>query len=282
MGISIIIKIEYYNYLSVPSGNFFKLNELSNNEYLILLKFLNGENYQGFYETLDTLISKTISNFNNLDICDKIYIYLTYYFYSIRPTILLKSEKVSSIEVPLELILESIESNYIKKEENVKIYSWDMKIGYPKNIIFDKPNSISIDFLSSLREINDILIDEEHLEKLRPSIPIKIINEIEHKVKKYFQMKIDILDDENINENILSSNIFYTIAHIYKDSLDNFYNMQYLLTHYVRVSWDSLLKMTPIETTILYKNFITDKEKQNENNNNGTYDPNIEDSLMGY
>lgn len=253
-----------------------------------MLKFLNGENYQGFYETLDSLISKTIANFENLDICDKIYIYLAYYFYSVRSTILLKSEHISSIEISLATILENIETNYLKKEENLKISSWDIKISYPKNIIFDEPNSISIDFLSSLREINNIKIDKTRLEQLRTNIPIKMVNEIEYAVKKYFQMTINIIKNisglENITEDILSSNIFYTIAHIYKDSLDNFYNMQYLLTHYVRVSWDSLLEMTPVETTILYKNFITDKEKQNENNNNsmGIHDPNMEDTLMGY
>jgi hypothetical protein len=62
--------------------------------------------------------------------------------------------------------------------------------------------------------------------------------------------------------------------------------MQYLLTHYIRVAWESILDMTPIETTILYKNFIEDKEKQNEKskrgNNLNIHDPNVSDTLNPY
>ena len=37
-----------------------------------MLKFLNGENYQGFYDALDELISESINDFSTLDICDKV------------------------------------------------------------------------------------------------------------------------------------------------------------------------------------------------------------------
>lgn len=46
--------------------------------------------------------------------------------------------------------------------------------------------------------------------------------------------------------------------------------------------------MTPVETTILYKNFIDDKEKQNENSKSkgkghiNMNDPNVADTLMPY
>jgi hypothetical protein len=43
--------------------------------------------------------------------------------------------------------------------------------------------------------------------------------------------------------------------------------------------------MTPVETSILYKNFIEDKEKQNEKSKGkhgviNTHDPNINDTLL--
>lgn len=275
--------------MSTPSGKHYNLKELSNKEYLILLKFLNGENFQGFYNALDTLILKSIPDFNDLDICDKAYIYIAYYFYSVRSSISIKGEKIDSMEVPLNFMLDSIENNYKKESIDIKFHNWNAKIHYPKKLIFDEANTLLIDFLSALRYIDKIEITFEQLESLRKSIPTKLINDVEYEVKKHLSLEVDIAKDvpgvKNIIENILNPSIFYSIAFIYKELLENFYNMQYLLTHYVRVDWESLLRMTPIETTILYKNFIEDKEKQNEKSKKGTinmHDPNISDTLTGY
>ena len=58
---------------------------MRNREYLVLLKFLNGDNYKGFYKALDTLIKESIDCFDTLDICDKAYIYIAYYLF--QPTL---------------------------------------------------------------------------------------------------------------------------------------------------------------------------------------------------
>lgn len=268
--------------MSTPSGKHFNLKELTNKEYLVLLKFLNGENFQGFYNALDTLILESIPEFLDLDICDKAYIYIAYYFYSIRSSISIKNEKISSIEVPLTYMLDSIENNYKKELISIKFYNRDAKIHYPKKLVFDETNIILIDFLSGLRFIENIDITNKKLESLRNSVSIKVLNDIEYEIKKHLNFEVEIAKNipnvKSISENILNSSLFYSIAYIYKELLENFYNMQYLLTHYIKVDWESLLKMTPIETTILYKNFIEDKEKQNEKSKNNflnVNDPNI-------
>jgi hypothetical protein len=256
---------------------------------LILLKFLNGENYEGFYNALDALISESIDNFKNLDICDKIYIYIAYYFYSVRTSISLKSDKFDSVEVPLTVLLDSLESRYKKEYIEVPFYNWKAKVHYPTSIYFDEPNTIVVDLLSSLRFIEGLEIKSEQIEDIRKSTPTKVLNDFYFEVIHNMELKADIAKDipgtDDITENILNPSIFYSIAFIYKDLLDNFYNMQYLLTHYVRVSWEAILEMTPIETTILYKNFIEDKERQNEKSKNGSinvHDPNVADTLNGF
>lgn len=256
---------------------------MSNREYLILLKFLNGENFKGFYNALDKLILESIPSFNELDICDKAYIYVAYYFYSVRSSISIKSDKVDSAEVPLTRMLDSLEKNYNKEYVNIKFHKWNAKIHYPTTLIFDETNSLLIDYLSALRSVEGIEITSQNLESLRKSIPLKLINDIEYEVRKSFSLNVEICKDiaslPSIVENILNPAIFYSIALIYKDLLDNFYSMQYLLTHYVRVSWDSLLDMTPVETAILYKNFVEDKERQNEKSKDGSSIMNSENLL---
>lgn len=284
--------IEYYNYLTTPSGKSFSLKELKNKEYLILLKFLNGDNYKGFYNALDCLIKESIECFDSLDICDKAYIYIAYYFYSVRGSISLKGQKVDSVEVPLTIMLDSIESSYKKARVSFKIASYDVEIHYPTKLLFDDNESFIIDKFSALRSFAGNIIDNNTLEQLREAIPTKFINEIEYQTDKNYNTEIIINhagpNSNKIADDILKPSMFYSIAFIYKDMLENFYNMQYLITHYIRVSWESLLDMTPIETTILYKNFIDDKEKQNEktksskSNYINVNDPNIADTLMPY
>lgn len=284
--------VEYYNYLTTPSGKSFNIKELKNSEYLILLKFLNGENYKGFYKALDALLTESIPDFENLNLCDKAYIYIAYYFYSVRGSIVVQGSKVDSVEVPLTVMLDSIEEGYIKESAECEINSWKTKVYYPKYLIFDDNDRIAIDKFSAIESIaNNKLDTKKQLESLRSVMPTKYINEIEYQVDKHFNTEVVICphgpNSNKITENLMNPSLFYSIAFIYKDLLDNFYNMQYLVTHYIRVDWTSLLNMTPIELNILYRNFIEDKEKQNEKNSSkvkgiNMNDPNVADSLMPY
>lgn len=183
-------------------------------------------------------------------------------------------------------MLDSIEENYNKTKKVLTINNANLKIHYPKKLLFDDNNQLFIDILSGITEVNNYEINEEKLEKLRSALSIKAINDIEYEIIKNYDLAIDICKDlpgtTDISENILSPNIFYSIAYIYKDMLENFYNMQYLVCHYIKIGWEDYLSMTPIETTILYKNFIDDKEQQNKNNKNiNINDPIINENLLG-
>ena len=268
------INIKYYNYCTVPSGKEYYLNELTNKDYLILLKFLNGENLKGFYNTLDLLIKDSIPEFDSLDICDKAYIYIVYYYYSVRSSISLKADKFDSVEVPLTILLDSLEQGYKKEHIKCSFHNWSADVHYPTKLIFDDNNTILIDYLSSLRAVATVPINAENLEQLRTQTSTKILSDLEYEVQQNLSYKVDISknipNSTDISDDVLSPGIFYSISYIYKDLLENFYNMQYLMTHYIKVSWDSLLNMTPLESSILYKNYIQDKEKQNEAAKNKT------------
>ena len=146
------------------------------------------------------MISESIPEFKLLDICDKAYIYIAYYFYSVRSSISLKSEKFDSVEVPLTILLDSIESNYKKESINYKFYNWNSIIHYPTQLIFDDPSTIAIDMLSSLRKIESLEIKQEHLEDIRKSTPTKILSELDYAVIKNFslplQSELDVLRTE--------------------------------------------------------------------------------------
>lgn len=260
---------------------------MKNEEYLVLMKFLNGDNYKGFYNALDSLIKESIPDFDELNLCDKAYVYIANYYYSVKNEISIKGEKVDTVSLPLIIILDEIERKYQKDLLNFDFLGHNSQIHYPKFLMFDNNDSILIDYTSGLIKVDDIKLSPDQLIILNKHTPIKILNELINEIKKKYNFEIFISNGipgiKELKDNMLNPSFFYSIAYIYKDLLENFYNMQYMACHYIRVDWNSILKMTPLELSILYKNFIEDKEKQNDaskKNRRGTIsslDPNISD-----
>ena len=284
--------MKYYNYLTTPSGKKFTLYEIENKEYLVLLKFLNGDNFKGFFDSLNELIKKSIPEFDSLDICDKAYTYIAYYYYSIKSQISVKADKFDSVDVPLTIVLNSLEEYYKKDFLTIDFYKWkNCIIGYP-TLLDITEDSINIDYSSALREINGLSLSEEQKRLISKNAPLKDLAKLEVIVKHNYSSRVyfakDIIGTKDIYDDIINPAVFYSIAYMYKESLEHFYNMLYLVCHYIRVQWDSLLDMTPVEMMILYNNFVEDKENQAKNSKKhsgkgiNVHDPNIADSLIGY
>lgn len=281
--------MRYYNYLTTPSGKSCNLYELKNKDYIILLKFLNGENFEGFYKKLNSLIVESIPDFFELDIIDKAYLYVAYFYYSIKTSINIKAEKFDAVEVPLTILLDSLEENYNKNILDYKFYKWDgCKVSYPSRIIL-KDNNIDIDYTSGLKEISEHKLTTEEVKYIAENAPLYDLNQLENFITNNFSQEIyvakNIMGIKDIKDNMIHPSLFYSIAYIYKDSLEHYYNLLYLVCHYIRVQWESLLDMTPVEMMILYNNFIEDKEAQNKkhskNKTLNLNDPNVADMMMG-
>lgn len=82
----------YKNYLTTPSGRYCEISELVNADYLILLKCLQGENYQLFFTCLDDVVKRDLPDFSSYNIIDKCYIYMAYCMYSIRASITVRNK----------------------------------------------------------------------------------------------------------------------------------------------------------------------------------------------
>lgn len=281
--------MKYYNYLTIPSGKTCYLHELTNKDYIILLKFLNGENFKGFYNKLNTLILESIPDFIDFDIVDKAYVYIAYFYYSIKTSINIKAQKFDAAEVPLNIILDSLENAYKKEPLQTHFYKWDnCKVSYPTQLFF-KEDSIDIDYTSGLKSINGLEITPENIKDIRVLAPLYDLNQLELFIRDNFSDEIYIAKGIpgliDIKENLINPSLFYSIAYIYKDSLEHYYNLLYLICHYIRVQWESLLEMTPVELMILYNNFIEDKENQNKKNSKNktinVNDPNVADMMLG-
>ena len=86
--------MDYKNYLTTPSGRYCEVKDITNEEYLILVKFLEAKKYDNFFMALDEIVKKSIPDFDDYDIVEKAYVYIAMCMYSIRPVISVNNKSI--------------------------------------------------------------------------------------------------------------------------------------------------------------------------------------------
>ena len=276
--------MKYYNTLTTPSGKKCKLYEIQNDDYISLLKFINATDYEGFYNGLDELISESINDFESYNLFDKAYVYVAFFYYSVKESLTLNSKKSNEEIVSLVTLLDEIEKVYKNETQLLSIKNLIFEINVPRRLKLED-NNIFVDYYSGLSKVNGIDVEAtDKCEKLLESMPYEFLGPIYDTAKKISDVKMNLFVGTTLEESfrgITLDSLFYIIVNIFNDSLTNFYSMFYILIHYGRLSYTDILKFTPVELQIYYNNFIEDKEKQNTSNKVNMNDPNVNDSLMG-
>jgi hypothetical protein len=86
--------MEYYNFLTTPSGRYCEVKDIINEEYLIMVKFLESENYKAFFQCLNEIVYRDIPNFDEFNIIDKCYVYMAMCMYSIKGAITINNKQL--------------------------------------------------------------------------------------------------------------------------------------------------------------------------------------------
>ena len=277
--------IEYFNYLTIPSGGKYRLKEINSREYITILKYLNGDNYKDFFKCLDYIIAETIDDFAEFNLVDKAYIYIAFFYYSVKPILNIKAKTGFEEFLDLADMLNVIEELYQPVEITTKISGYEnCLISWPSNFELSEENIIDIDKSSILKTINGIKLDDKKRVVLMEHLQAADFNTLYDLYNKHFNISISLFQGTSLASQFQSckiNDIFYLITNIYKEGLDNYYKFIYIIIHYGRLSYSDILLMTPAELSIYYNNFVEDKEKQKESNSISTSDPNINDSLVG-
>ena len=258
--------MRYYNYLTTPSGKYCELNEISNKEYLVLLKFLQADNYRGFFKNLDEKVKETVPDFSNYNIVDKCYVYLALCTYSIRSVARVSNNFIGDQDVELTLLLDNIEKSYHDKRiifdlnEKVKIV-----MGVPTKFYVDENNNITIDYLSNILSVNEKKMDEESSLRLLNALSTKQKMLIEEKVKSNLTEKFDIF--ENVPMNKLEIPLYrfpliLNIANIFRMGLKSFYDVMYMCMRHVEMDYQGFMELSYMESDIILKTCIEEKQEE--------------------
>lgn len=270
-----MVNLRYHNFLSTPSGKKCTLYEIINENYLVLIKFIEAKDVANFYKCLDELIKESIPDFDEYNLIDKAYIYLAYCFYSIHSSVSYRSTGVVEREISLNEILNNIEEDFTNLEKEYKFKNLVVKCSYPRTLIISD-ESILIDYASALDSVNDIKFknNEERINFLR-SIGPKWSMQLEMAIRRDFTVLCAMfrngvgpfaLDTEKVN--ILDGGLFDSIMQIYREPLADYYKVLYYHIEYLRMSYDSYMRMTPLETRYIFNQFAEDKERQAQEQQN--------------
>ena len=263
----------YKNYLTTPSGRYCQLQDICNEEYMILVKYIQAEDYENFYKCLIEITKRDIPDFDDFDLVEKCYIWISMCMYSIRSIIEVTNKHLGSQEVKISDILNNIESQY---KPNVTVEyklndNFTLGFGYPKSFSFQN-NSPIIDFYSGLETLNNQQLSSEQKESLKNALPTKYMASIESFLRDKFRCEIDLLHGVPMNSltiNVMGEGILANIISFYRMSLDVFYQIMYAVIRHLRMSYSDFMKISQVESTILLKHVANENATQEENVENG-------------
>lgn len=262
-------KLQYHNFLSTPTGKNCILYEINNENYLVLLKFIEAKDISNFYKSLDILIKETIPDFDEYNLIDKAYVYLAYCFYSIHSSVTYKTNGIAERKISLNTILNNIEEDFENIDKEYKFNNISVKASYPKSLIING-ESINIDYISALDSVNGISFKNNiernnFLNKISP----KWAMQLEMAIRRdficecaMFKNNVGPFIQEADKSNILDGGLFESIMQIYCEPLAEYYKILYYHIEYLRMSYDSYMRMTPLETRFIFNQFVEDKERQ--------------------
>ena len=255
--------ISYTNYITTPFGKEGSLKEIKNDEYFILLKFIQAKDYSGFYHALDELVKETIPDFDEYNVIEKAYVYLALCFYSVHNTIVTENTVLGPIEYSLGHFFESIDSccSQIPSSFKYELSSTiSAELSIPTQLILTH-SEINIDYSTGLTKIKDITLEtEKERQDLFKEINPKLAIQLEREMKKRFGADCNLFNDVSVN--LILPDIFYIIFQIYMEKLEDYYELLYYSFEYLKWSWDTFKAFTPLETKILFNEFKIDKERQ--------------------
>lgn len=253
----------------VPSGKVYYINELKNELYFALHKFIVSEDFYGFYAALDDHIRQTIPEIDKLTLLDKLYLYLILSASCIRSTISLPPESTAELENPPEIslikILDSLKE-FVLTPVKYTVNNITLELFFPTRLE-EVNDTITFDPLSAVRTvtINNTtykIETKEDIQLLNNLIPIEsyynLINFIMDTFNQnivFYKGKIEIPLLNQYFFRYLANNIFYS-------GIQSQFDLMYLLQRHLNLSVSDFMKLSPADTNVLFAKLIQEKEDE--------------------
>lgn len=264
------------------SGREIRVPELTNRQYLHIIKYCENKDYEGLNQFLINLLNIDPI----LDILDRLYLLIYYRIVFISHVIAFKNDQQNTLEYDLNLCLLKLEELYTSTNHTVNIDNFYITLGLPRTLYFHDINhtynSVICDIsLPNAASIQFQTLSEIDQDKILSLLPPKIINYIDihlNNISSLFDGKIlidsnDRFGLDSLKLKLLSNNNIAFISALYSHNILDFMETQYGFITKISASPDFFWEMSPIDSKIMLNIHNAEIEKSNQELQNNQQQP---------
>lgn len=258
--------------LNLPSGKSILVNELTNKQYLVILKFCENADLKGLNAFFNTLFD---SSYKTLNIVDKFYTLLAYRMLFIDPEIGFKFDN-NQITLSIADILHKIDQSTRDYTFKCRIDGIDIELDLPNVIHFTSIDDLFTGVITSLTLNNKQIafsdLDEKSKSDILSMMPTSCFNAIRNyidTISKQLQSFIILEENKEFNVqeikiDIISNGFLAFISNIYSTGLQNFLELLYHSSTKLNISSDTFFSLTPLDVRVLFNIYNRDVEQRNK------------------
>jgi len=241
----------------LPSGRKCRVEELSNREYLSIIKFAQNSDYAGLSNYFE---DKYIEP--DMHIFDRFYLLVYIRMLFIESSITLEVNK-RTIDISLDSLLNNLEANYIDLETKFEENGIEIILDLPQVTYYNNIDDLYISTIKQVKIADDIVIFSSLNAQERLLIMDNLPATIFVRIKKYIQtiqdnlLDIDIISEnksigvQKLSVNIIGNGVMHFISSLYGTDLKGFYTLIYMFQNTILPGSNYFFDMSPVETQII-------------------------------
>lgn len=257
--------------VELPSGKKTRLIEIKNRDYCILNKFCNNGDFEGF----ESVISKLIPGYYDMNVLDKAAALITFRALYIDPDLTVLNDESIPVTLPINMLLENIEKLPKLRPIHGECSDFEYVVGLPT--CFDSASSDIYTIIKSIT-YSDKILENEYVQEVFDFLPCEVFSDINKSVliqhgKVSAITLIEDLPDyklKNLTINLTNGTFPLFVMSLYKLSMDNMFESMYIFTqHFGSIDY---LDMSPLDSRVLENILRRELAKSQEANKTPQHD----------
>ena len=256
--------------IKLPSGKVRRVPELSNKDYLTIIKYIQNNDNFGLNKFFESTILDP-----DLNIFDRFYLLLYYRMTFIDEKIVINKEE-RHIDISLVSLLDRLEANYKDLETVFVEDGIEVTLDLPTISYFNKIDELFISTIKSIKfgdkTLNFYELDDEEQTAVLDNLPVNVFNHIRQYIETISKDLLDVtlisenqtIGVERIGIDVIGNGVIEFISSIFSTDLKEFYNMLYIFQNTITPGSNLFFDLSPVETRIVMNHHNQRIKEENE------------------
>jgi hypothetical protein len=249
--------MEFNVEIVLPSGRKCRVEELTNREYLSIIKFAQNKDLVGISRFFDELFIEP-----DMNIFDRFYLLIYVRMLFIEGSLSLNIED-KQVEIQLAAILDKLEANYVDLETKFEEGGIEVTLDLPCISYYEHVDDLFIATIKNVKVGDDVVVfntlsKEEQLQVM-DNLPASMFQHIKRFIQTIQDNLLDlaIIDEnkslgvEKISIDIIGNGVMHFITNIFSTDLNSFYTLIYMFQNTILPGSNLFFEISPIESRII-------------------------------